>query len=42
LIPATTGTSGKRQVTHNCGNCSYHKEYEEIIPVISTDSGGGG
>ena len=42
LIPATTRTSGKQQVTHHCGNCSYHNEYEEVIPVISTSSGGGG
>ncbi|NJK75262.1 MAG: DUF2207 domain-containing protein, partial [Microcoleus sp. SU_5_6] len=42
LIPATTSTSGKGYVTHHCGNCSYHKEYETVIPIISTDSGGGG
>ena len=34
LIRATTSTSGKGYVTHHCGNCSYHKEYEEVIPVI--------
>ncbi|MEZ2315797.1 DUF2207 domain-containing protein, partial [Microcoleus sp.] len=42
LIYATTSSSGKQKVTHNCRNCSYHKEYEETIPVISNDSGGGG
>ncbi|MEG3882502.1 DUF2207 domain-containing protein, partial [Microcoleus sp. herbarium7] len=42
LIRATTSRPGKRYVTHHCGNCSYHKEYEQVIPVISDDSGGGG
>ena len=26
LIPATTSRSGKQQVTHHCGSCSYHNE----------------
>lgn len=42
LIPATTSCSEKQQVTHHCGSCSYHNEYEAVIPVISNDSGGGG
>ncbi|MBE9123412.1 DUF2207 domain-containing protein, partial [Tychonema sp. LEGE 07199] len=42
LIPATTSTSGNRYVTHHCGNCSYHREYEEVIPVIIISSGDGG
>jgi hypothetical protein len=41
LVPATTSRSGKRRVIDHCENCSYHNEYEEVIPVIneSSDSG---
>ncbi|PHX53271.1 DUF2207 domain-containing protein, partial [Tychonema bourrellyi FEM_GT703] len=42
LIRATTSSSGKQAVTKHCGNCSYHKEYEAVIPVIGGDGGGGG
>ncbi|HLO84491.1 MAG TPA: DUF2207 domain-containing protein [Nostocaceae cyanobacterium] len=42
LVAATSTSQGKRLVVHHCENCSYHYEYEEVIPVISDSGGGGG
>jgi hypothetical protein len=42
LVPATTSFQGKQIVTHHCQNCSYHNEFEEVIPVRSSGGGGGG
>ncbi|MEG3974960.1 DUF2207 domain-containing protein, partial [Microcoleus sp. herbarium8] len=41
LIYPTISHEGKQKVTCKCGNCSYHREYEEVIPSISYNDGGG-
>lgn len=41
LTRPTYSSKGKRKVTEHCQNCSYHKEYELIIPVRSHSTSGG-
>lgn len=44
IAPATTYSTGRRKVIHQCKNCYYKKETIQIIPKIqrSKSSGGGG
>jgi uncharacterized protein len=39
LYPATTASTGLREITCTCANCNYQKIDNVIIPVIATTSG---
>ena len=42
LLKPTYTSAGKQEVTRDCQNCSYYRNYEAIIPILSNDSDGGG
>jgi uncharacterized protein len=42
LYPATTASTGLREITYQCANCHYQKVDNVVIPIIATSSGRSG
>ncbi len=41
-MPATRFSTGASLVVCHCQSCSYHHEYQEVIPILSGGGGDGG